>query len=131
MCQISSEARGFGMWPTFCACMGASIIQAEEIPELATLKVELFAETLRLAVRDQGEGHAFLLLHGGAGPMSVSGLADALSKNGRAVVPTHPGFDGEPRPDRFARIDDLVLAYLALIDQLDLSRVIVIGNSVD
>jgi len=92
--------------------------------------VALFSETLSVATTDQGEGRAFLILHSGAGPASVSGLADALSKDGRVVVPVHPGFNGEPRPDWFTRIDDLVLAYLALIDRLKLEDVILIGNSV-
>ncbi|HEX8540034.1 MAG TPA: alpha/beta hydrolase [Cystobacter sp.] len=92
--------------------------------------VELFSETLRLAYTDQGEGRAFLLLHGGAGPASMSGLGDALARNARTLVPTHPGFNGEPRPDRFTRIDDLVLAYLALLEKLNLKNVVVVGNSV-
>jgi pimeloyl-ACP methyl ester carboxylesterase len=93
-------------------------------------KVALFSETLRLAFTNHGEGRAFLILHGGAGSASVSGLADVLAQDAHAIVPTHPGFDGEPRPDWFARIDDLVLAYLALIEQLTLSNVVVVGNSV-
>src|SRR5882672_7898236 len=35
-------------------------------------KIELFSETLRLAFTKQGEGRAFLILHGGAGSASVS-----------------------------------------------------------
>ncbi|WP_395850536.1 alpha/beta fold hydrolase [Cystobacter fuscus] len=93
-------------------------------------QVELFSETLRLAYTDQGEGRAFLLLHGGAGPASMSGLGGALAKNARTLVPTHPGFNGEPRPDRFTRIEDLVLMYLALLEKLDLRNVVVVGNSV-
>ena len=57
-------------------------------------------------------------------------MARALSSNSRVITPTHPGFDGEPRPERFARIDDLATAYLALIERLDLQDVVVIGNSV-
>jgi len=92
--------------------------------------LNLFSETLPLTFAEQGDGQAVLLLHGGAGPASVAGLGDALSQSAHVIVPTHPGFNGEPRPDRFTRIDDLVLAYLALIERLDLSRVVVIGNSV-
>jgi pimeloyl-ACP methyl ester carboxylesterase len=91
--------------------------------------IDLFSGTLPLRVSDQGEGHPFLILHGGAGAASVAGLANELAKTARAIVPTHPGFDGEPRPERFARVDDLVLAYLALIERLDLSDVVIIGNS--
>ena len=83
-----------------------------------------------LAFTDQGAGRTFLLLHGGAGPASLFGLAAALSKNARVIVPTHPGFNGEPRPERFMRVDDLVLAYLAFIEKLNLNDVILIGNSV-
>jgi pimeloyl-ACP methyl ester carboxylesterase len=92
--------------------------------------LDLFSETLKLAFTDQGSGHPFLLLHGGAGSGSMMGLAGALATNGRAIVPVHPGFDGEPRPDKFARLDDLVLAYLALLERLDLKNVVIVGNSV-
>jgi pimeloyl-ACP methyl ester carboxylesterase len=93
-------------------------------------RVGLFADTLRLAISDQGEGAAFLVLHGGAGPASVAGLADALSGKARVIVPVIPGFNGEPRPDWLGTIDDLALVYLALITQLDLSNVVIVGNSV-
>ena len=91
--------------------------------------IDLLAESLPLAIDDRGGGQAFLILHGGAGPASVAGLAGALSKNARAVVPTHPGFDREPRPDWLSSAGDLALAYLALIERLGLSKVVVIGNS--
>ena len=92
--------------------------------------VELFSETLPLSYVEQGEGRPFLLLHSGAGPGSMIGLAGVLATNGRAILPTYPGFNGEPRPERFARIDDLALAGLAIIEKLDLRDVVVIGNSV-
>lgn len=91
---------------------------------------KLFGETLDVSVAEYGNGRPFLLLHGGAGPGSLLSLAGGLSKNARAVVPTHPGFDGRPRPEWFSSIEHLVLAYLGLLDSLDLRRVIVVGNSV-
>jgi len=91
--------------------------------------LRLFSDTLSLAVADQGSGQTFLILHGGAGPVSVSGLANAISATGRAIVPTHPGYSGQPRPDWFHRIDDLALAYLALLERLDAKDVVVIGSS--
>ncbi len=92
--------------------------------------LKLFSETLDLAFIDQGTGRPFLLLHGGAGPASMMGLAGALATNARAIVPIHPGFNGEPRPDGFARISDLALAYLAMLERLDLKNVVVVGSSV-
>ena len=91
---------------------------------------DLFADTLHLSLAEAGTGRSFLLLHGGAGPASMYGLAEALSAKARAVVPTHPGFNGAPRPERFGRIDDLVLTYLSLIERLDLHDVVLVGNSV-
>ncbi|WP_052833260.1 alpha/beta fold hydrolase [Bradyrhizobium sp. LTSP885] len=97
---------------------------------IARHTVDLFADTLHLSFAEAGAGRCFLLLHGGAGPASMYGLAESLSAKARAVVPIHPGFNGEPRPERFGRIDDLVLAYLSLIERLDLRDVVLVGNSV-
>jgi pimeloyl-ACP methyl ester carboxylesterase len=90
----------------------------------------LFSESLHLSVEDRGTGKVFLVLHGGAGPASVTGLAEALARQARTIVPIHPGFAGQPRPSWFRRVDDLVLAYLALLEQLDVTEVVVVGNSV-
>jgi pimeloyl-ACP methyl ester carboxylesterase len=90
----------------------------------------LFSESLHLSVADRGTGKVFLVLHGGAGPASVTGLAEALARQARTIVPIHPGFAGQPRPSWFRRVDDLVLAYLALLEQLDVTEVVVVGNSV-
>jgi len=76
------------------------------------------------------DGSGTLLLHGGAGPRSVAGLAAALAQNTRVVVPTHPGFEGTPRPGWADSVADLASAYLDLIDLLGLRSVLVLGNSV-
>ncbi len=91
--------------------------------------VKLFAETLELSIVESGKGRPYLLLHGGAGPASLASLAGGLSKDARAIVPTHPGFNGQPRPEWFSTVEDLTLAYLDLLDRLDLKDVIVAGNS--
>jgi len=91
--------------------------------------LKLFSDTLPVTISDRGSGESFLLLHGGAGPYSMSGLAEEIAKRGRAVVPTHPGFSGQLRPAWFRRIDDLALAYLSALDCLDLRDVVLIGSS--
>jgi pimeloyl-ACP methyl ester carboxylesterase len=93
------------------------------------MHIHLFAGTLPISYRDEGAGRPYLVLHGGAGPLSVWMLASALKENHRVITPTHPGFAGQPRPDWFHRPADLVLAYLALLEQLDLRDVVIIGNS--
>ena len=75
-------------------------------------------------------GTGVLVLHGGSGPITVAGLAAALARDAYVIVPTHPGFDGTPRPEGFDEVADLASAYLDLLDVLGLSSVLVFGSSV-
>ena len=74
----------------------------------------------------------YLLLHGGAGPASVTGFGERLAARGhtRAIVPTHPGFDGTARPAALRTVRDLAGCYATLLDDLDVTDVTIIGNSV-
>ena len=94
-------------------------------------RVTLFAGTLPLAYTDSGTGsRTFLLFHGGAGPRSIHSLAGQLAKHSyRVLTPVHPGFDNEPRPAHLTTVRELATAYLALLDQLAVEDVIVVGNS--
>lgn len=88
---------------------------------------------LTLTVQEFGEntdGTGVLMLHGGAGPRSMAGFAAGMSQHAYVVVPTHPGFDGTPRPDWADSVADLATAYLDLIDELGLTGVMVAGSSV-
>jgi pimeloyl-ACP methyl ester carboxylesterase len=87
---------------------------------------------IELTVEERGDGHPCLVLHGGAGPQSVAAFAQLLAeKNGnRVLTPTHPGFGGTPRPDGLRSVGGLAALYRALLDDLDLEDVTVIGNSV-
>ena len=94
-----------------------------------TTRRESFTDGLTVRVDEQGSGRPILVLHGAGGPQSVSGFVEALAEHAHVLVPTHPGFHGEPRPEWFTGIDDLALAYLDLLERLDLQDVIVIGFS--
>ena len=69
-----------------------------------------------------------LLLHGGAGPASMFPLLPALD-GFETVLPTHPGFDGTERPTWMTSIVGLAECYLALLAELQLKGVVVVGNS--
>src|SRR5579863_1626790 len=85
----------------------------------------------RVDVTEYGTGRPFLLLHGGAGPQSVAGFAEMLAATGaRVIVPVHPGFGGTQRPEYLRSMRGLALTYTALLDELDLNGVTVIGNSI-
>jgi pimeloyl-ACP methyl ester carboxylesterase len=85
-----------------------------------------------LTIDEYGAGRPILLLHGGAGPLSVAGFAQLLAAREpvRVLTPTHPGFGGTPRPDWLNSVGRLAELYLALLDALDLTDVTVIGNSI-
>lgn len=89
-------------------------------------------DPLEITVDEYGTGRPFLLLHGGAGPQAMGGFAQTLAKrdNARVLVPTHPGFGGTPRPEWLNNMGGLAQLYRALIEQLDLHDVTVVGNSV-
>lgn len=83
---------------------------------------------------EAGTGRPVLLLHGGGGPLTVGGFATALADSPRAearvVTPVHPGFADTPRPETLVDIRGLAATYVALLDDLDLRDVTVVGNSI-
>jgi pimeloyl-ACP methyl ester carboxylesterase len=85
-----------------------------------------------LSVTECGEGRAYLLLHGGAGPQSVAGFAELLagSRPAHVITPTHPGFGLTHRPERLDSIAGLASLYIELLDRLELDEVTILGNSI-
>jgi pimeloyl-ACP methyl ester carboxylesterase len=99
-------------------------------PPVKTRTFNLY-DGLSVTVEKRGvrNSSAVLMLHGGAGPRSVAGFAAAMSQHAYVITPTHPGFDGTPRPDWTDSIADLADAYLYLIERLGVRHVLVIGSS--
>jgi pimeloyl-ACP methyl ester carboxylesterase len=100
--------------------MTTIIITARGVPEPVSVS---FTET--------GAGRPVLLLHGGGGPQTVAAFAQLLAERTgtRVITPAHPGFAGTTRPDTLRTVPQLAQLYLGLLDQLDLTDVIVVGNS--
>ena len=81
-----------------------------------------------LTIAESGSGPTVLVLHGGAGPASVAGIAEHLSRTFHVLMPTHSGWNGTPL--RFDGIGDLARAYLDLLRERELRDVFVIGSSI-
>jgi pimeloyl-ACP methyl ester carboxylesterase len=82
-----------------------------------------------IRLTEAGEGKPVLVLHGGSGPDSVAGLVEHLSASAHVLAPTHPGWDGTPRPDWFTGVDSLVETYHDLLDDRAVRDVSVVGSS--
>ncbi len=85
-----------------------------------------------LTIEEFGQGLPFLVLHGGAGPASVLPFASRLAQQhpARVIVPTHPGFNGTPRPDDVSDVAALARLYADLLESVDVQGVTVVGSSI-
>jgi pimeloyl-ACP methyl ester carboxylesterase len=99
---------------------------------MTTTKVTTSVGEVTVTATEYGTGRPYLVLHGGAGPVSVGRFAELLAASGdaRVIAPTHPGFNGTPRPERLASVAGLAEVYSELLNALRLEGVTVIGNSV-
>jgi len=85
---------------------------------------------LALTMTDEGRGRPALVLHGGGGPATVAAISAHLGKTMRVLTPTHPGWNGTPRPERLDGIDDLASLYLRHLAAQGLRDVLVVGSSI-
>jgi pimeloyl-ACP methyl ester carboxylesterase len=101
------------------------------IERTVTVATDSF-DLVDVRVSDRGRGPAVLLLHGEGGLASVAGYADhlAAARGLRVVTPTHPGFAGTPRPALLTTPAGLAEVYAALLDELGLDAVTVVGHSI-
>jgi len=105
--------------------------QSSEIPSPNTnTSLESVAADLGIKIEQAGAGRTVLLLHGGAGPMSVSAFANDLSPYKHVITPTHPGFAGTKRPDHMNSVKELARTYVALIERARVRDALVIGFSI-
>lgn len=97
-----------------------------------TYEVSTSSGDVSVTVTERGQGDPVLLLHGGAGPDSVTGFADQLAArlSYRVLTPVHPGFNGTNRPDWLDSARKLGDVYRGLLDDLGLASVTVAGNSI-
>lgn len=85
---------------------------------------------LALTLAESGSGRPALVLHGGGGPATVSGLAEHLAGTRHTVLPTHPGWNGTERPEWLADVSTLAGLYLDFLKAEGLHDVVLAGSSV-
>lgn len=76
-----------------------------------------------------GTGDTLLFLHGAGGVKGWAPYLAALSEHFEVLAPSHPGFGGSDTPDWLDNMSDLAYFYLDFMEQLDLSGVHLVGNS--
>lgn len=74
-----------------------------------------------------GQGRPILFLHPGIGIDADAPVLADLSRGGRVLAPSHPGFGNSQLPRGMNTVDDLSYFYLDLLDQLDLRGVLAVG----
>jgi pimeloyl-ACP methyl ester carboxylesterase len=99
---------------------------------MSTYTVSTSHGDVPVTVSERGSGSPVLLLHGGAGPDSVTGFADQFAARlpVRVLTPVHPGFGGTPRPASLDSIGSLAAVYGSLLAELGLTGVTVAGSSI-
>src|SRR5690349_381945 len=82
---------------------------------------------VEVTLQDRDRTRPFLLLHGGGGVATMADFADLLAErtHSRVLLPTHPGFGGTQKAAGLTGVTELAQAYVALLEQLDLTDVTV------
>ena len=71
-----------------------------------------------------------LVLHGGGGPRTVAPIVAHLAPAFHVVAPTHPGWDGTPRPYGIDSVPALATEYLEQLVTAGEQDVVVVGSSI-
>jgi pimeloyl-ACP methyl ester carboxylesterase len=102
-----------------------------EQPAMTTDTVEVVRvdRDLPLTLTVAGSGPPVFVVHGGHGPGNSRILLDHFAPTSQVLLPTHPGWDGTPRPEWLSGVDDLALLYLDLLDDRDLTEVSIVATS--
>ena len=87
-------------------------------------------ESLPVVVAGDPTARSVLVLHGGGGPQTVAPIVGHLVPTHHVLAPTHPGWDGTPRPESIASVADLAHAYLARLVEHGDQDVVVVGSSI-
>lgn len=86
-------------------------------------------DNLTVAYRDVGEGPAIVMLHNGGTSSTIwRHQVEALQDRHRVIAVDLPGFGSSPRPDKPARLSEMVDMVAALVTAQDLAPALFVGN---
>ena len=83
----------------------------------------------RLSLQRGGKGAPLIYLHGTDGLAEWPAILDSLAERFDVIVPDHPGFGASEVPAWIDDVSDIAYLYLDAIDELDLSGLHVVGQS--
>jgi pimeloyl-ACP methyl ester carboxylesterase len=117
-----SPAKDFGTWLFTCqgTSEGLPTVTGDLVP-VAGVEIELF---------QVGNGAPIFFLHGLHGFSPGDPYVERLAERRKVIAPSHPGFGRSSLPFWIDSMDDLAHIHLALMDQLDLREVDVVGCSI-
>jgi len=83
----------------------------------------------RVHLRRGGAGKPLLFLHGASGAPVILPFMEKLAERFDVLVPEHPGYGQSDEPAWLENIHDMAYFYLDFLRQLNLSEIVLIGNS--
>jgi pimeloyl-ACP methyl ester carboxylesterase len=104
--------------------LGTERASAESFPATQSNREDIF-----MKISESGNGQNVVVLHGGGGPGTLASLTAHLAEHAHVITPTHPGWDGTPRPESISTIASLADAYVHYINEHHLKDVVLIGSS--
>lgn len=90
---------------------------------------QIDVDGVRIDLRRKGSGRPLLFLQALEGWIRDEEFSDALARSFDVLLPQHPGFGHSDFPSEFRTVADLAQFYLTLLDQLDLTDVVLVGSS--
>ncbi len=84
---------------------------------------------VRVALLSAGSGPPLVFFHGAGGGWHGFDFAEHWVSRFRVLIPYHPGWGDSPDAPEIATVDDYVLHYLEMFDQLGLEKPHLVGHS--
>src|SRR5262249_36823962 len=116
-----------------CSCNGRRGLQSGQHPRGLRMPgtndavTSLVVNGTTIEAVDRGKGRTILCLHPGSGIEANAPVLAELSRGGRVLAPSHPGFGTSQLPKGMSTVDDIAYFYLDMLEQLDLRDMLVVG----